>query len=1412
MLEISDSGEIPLNALARVMQLLLLFVSSALICAVHAQTYQLGQPDSKTTPAETGKTQPANQQLGWGSNIQNARLARAAQLALQRGDRAQAYDYAQRAAQAAPNDPQLWFLLGYAARLDSKYQQSVDAYNRGLRLSPSSLDGLSGLAQSDMLLGRTADAERILKQITSANPGRKDDLVLLGNIYLRSKDYANAIDTLERAERVQPGTRSELLLALCYQQTKQPDQANHYIELAERRAPNDPDVQRTLAGQYRDLGEYAAAITALRSIRNPSPDVTAELAYTYQLNGDVNNSARLYSQAANAAPRVMDLQLTAAQAEIAAGSIDSASPFLKRAAASGADNYRLHAIRGEIAQLQDQDEVAINELNAALARLPQTPAEGPLYGIQLHMDLMNLYRNISDTVAAQHNLETAQSEIKALDGAGPGREQFLRLRALIKLNTGNPDSALNDIDEALATNPSSHDDLQLRGDILMKVGRTDDALTDYKKILAVDPNNKFALISAGYASRTAGHNKDAQSYFQHLAQTNPSLYIPYLALGDLYTTQSDFESAQAAYSKGHSLAPQNAVIVAGGINAAIEAHDIPLAGVWMKRVTDPMLNEPQILREEERYLSFEGKYQESAAIGEKAIKVLPKDRDVVVYLGYDLLHLENYDELLSLTKAYLDVLPKEADIPLLEGYVHKHKGLKQEAQDDFTEALKRDPNVVTAYVNRGYMLNDLHQARLASEDFKAAIARELGNGEAHLGLAYSNLDLGKPQAALEQVDMAEKVMGESRDVHVIRATAYGLLDMLAKAVAEYRLALKYTPDDGDLHLALGNALLSERQCRAAIGELDTAQRLVPDNPNIYMLLARSYASLDERDRALHNVQLAEQRMQSLPPDQQSESLVSAGQALSLLGEQKDAMQEFRKALEIAGNNRVGVRIAIGRLMAQQDHTEDAQRQIALAWMEAAAGEAKQPTGSQFIAAADVLRSAHEYDLSQNYLQRAKLAGAPDAEVRIGLANNDLAMGSTARAAAELSAVKAASDGGSDYQYLLAQANVYRQEHQNAQALTAFAQASNAAGDDQTVEQSMLQAGADEGLRVTPNISLLADFSVQGILEDSTVYVLDSKLDAQQPIQSNNSSLLPPPRSSIQTQSTEAYHLHLANFPTIGGFFQVRNAQGEISVPATNSIVSRNTTDYVFNTGVNPVLHLGSNVLVFNGGIQATIRRDSESPVEMNQNLFRTFIYVSSSSFFNAVSFSGYAIRETGPFTESKLNSRLLTSALDFRVGSPWGKTALVTGWGMNDQVFSPVNFEDYNTSSYIGLERRFSDRLDIRAIAEDVRAWRTVSAKSGIAQNLRPAGSIEFAPKKNWEIQASSAYSNVRGFRVYDAIQSGIAISYARPFHRKYSDELGSVDLKYPIRFSAGIQQETFMNFTGAQNQAVLPYIEISVF
>jgi hypothetical protein len=327
-----------------------------------------------------------------------------------------------------------------------------------------------------------------------------------------------------------------------------------------------------------------------------------------------------------------------------------------------------------------------------------------------------------------------------------------------------------------------------------------------------------------------------------------------------------------------------------------------------------------------------------------------------------------------------------------------------------------------------------------------------------------------------------------------------------------------------------------------------------------------------------------------------------------------------------------------------------------------------------------------------------------------------------------------------------------------------------------------------------------------------VYVLDSKLDAAFPVPVTDTSLLPPPRSSLETQGTSAFHVHLNYLPTASGFFEVRNAIGQISVPATNSVVNRNTTDYSFNFGLNPTIHLGHNVITFNNGLQETIRRDSESPVELNQNLFRLFTYMSTSSFFNAVSMDGYVLRETGPFTQSNLHSDAFAAALNFRVGQPWGKTALVTGWGENDQTFTPAGIEDYYTSSYIGLDRKFGDRFNARAVLEDLRAWRTVGTRSGIAQNLRPAGTVQYMPARRWGIQASAAYSNNRAFHIYDAVQSSLSVSYGMPFHREFRDETGDVVLQYPIRFSAGVQQETFFNFTGGQNQQFRPYVSITLF
>ena len=138
---------------------------------------------------------------------------------------------------------------------------------------------------------------------------------------------------------------------------------------------------------------------------------------------------------------------------------------------------------------------------------------------------------------------------------------------------------------------------------------------------------------------------------------------------------------------------------------------------------------------------------------------------------------------------------------------------------------------------------------------------------------------------------------------------------------------------------------------------------------------------------------------------------------------------------------------------------------------------------------------------------------------------------------------------------------------------------------------------------------------------------------------------------------------------------------------------------------------------------------------------------------------------------------------------------------------------DFYTSSYIGVEHRVSDRFAFRVVAEDLRAWRVTFGKYAIAQAVRPAGRVDFAATRRWSLQASAAYSRNMGSHAYDAIQSGFAVSYQMPLiHRQFQSDGGDVELKYPVRFSAGMQQQSFFNFSGGQNQQFRPYVSISIF
>ncbi len=1377
-----------------------------------AQTFEINGQGSTTStaPVKRGRKAPAQGQagasrsdtgIGWGSSIEVARQARAAQEALDKGNYAAALDYATRATRAAPQNPDFWFLLAYAARLAGRYSTSVDAYQKGLQAQPSSIQGLSGLAQTYAKMGKSDEAEALLQKVLTANPRSAEDLRLAGELFL-FKDPKQSLTYLSRAEAVKADARTELMVARAYQRLGDQAQAQQWLERARSRAPSNPEVLRFVAAFLRDSGQYDQAISILKSIPHRDANSLAELAYTYQVAGRKREAADTYVQAADAAKGQLDIQLNAAQALVNAGELGGAEALLKRGQALQPDHYRLHAIRGEILALENRPDQAIGEYQRALAHLPESVPEGVLYPISLHVDLYQLYRDTGDLAGANREATSARNLIQPMHIRDATRPDFLRLRAAVEMAFTDPRSAERDLKEALTLAPTNTNIILNYANLLWKTERRPEAVEMYKRALKSEPNNAAGLSALGYLSREMGNAQAAEQYFTKLKQLYPNDSVPYLALGDLYTERREFQLAQQSYDKAHQLAPNNPVIVAGGINSALEAHQFQIAKNWIDNSSPAMLENPQVMREHERYLTMTGKYAESAQLGYKVIQKLPRDPEAPVYLGYDLLFLDRYPEAMDIAKRFQPILPKDKDLHLIAGYVDAHNGDFQAAVNDFTEALQRDPTMATGYMNRGYVENDMRLAAQAEQDFRKALKLHPDYGEAHLGLAYSLLQLRNPRAALGETDAAGKLLGDSRPLHLARAEAYRQRVMLARAIPEYRAALKYQPDDVPTYLALADAQYGLHDYKEAIETLSAALKYGQD-PMLYAQMARSYAELQRTSDAMRAIELAEKA-----GGRDSRVLLATAQALLTLHDGNAAMIRYAEALELSEADRLKTRLAVARVFAQEKHQDDARQQIALGFAEARVSDATPITAEDYLDAADILMSMNDFPLAQKFYDRAQAAGADPVAVAIGLANAHLARGETRSAQTLLTSVND-PDEQQNYDYQVALGNAYRQQQNNYRALTAFARANSLRPDNDVAERAVLDLAGEQGRPITSNVSVGSQNWVQPIFEDENIYMMDARFRNL----SSSSALLPPPRKSLESWTDANFHLRLGDgLPLINGFVAERNARGSLSFPDQLLIQERDTYDTIFNFAVTPVVHLGDIKVTFNPGLQYTIRRDTMSPAQMNQNLFRQFVYMSTSSIANWVSINGDLIREAGPFTDQNLRSRDFSGTVNFIVGRPWGKTALISGYGARDLLYRPSIHEYFESDSYAGIQQKFGTRVIASAVAEYLKAWRVEGNSWTYSEMVRPGFSLRVQATPRWSVDANGTWSQGLGFHAYDNFNNGVVLSYMHPMRGSVNDGTENLPVSYPLRFSLGIEQQTFYDFPGHARTSIVPVFKLTLF
>lgn len=138
--------------------------------------------------------------------------------------------------------------------------------------------------------------------------------------------------------------------------------------------------------------------------------------------------------------------------------------------------------------------------------------------------------------------------------------QFLFQNALILVDHGDYDLALNLLDTVLAEDEFHAESLKWKGYCLTQMGRIEKAIEAYFKLAESTPTdtNYFNLATAFY---TAGQIELSKEFYlkalEIINYESPHLFHIYKNLGNVATKAGDFEAAEEYYDKAYTITPHS---------------------------------------------------------------------------------------------------------------------------------------------------------------------------------------------------------------------------------------------------------------------------------------------------------------------------------------------------------------------------------------------------------------------------------------------------------------------------------------------------------------------------------------------------------------------------------------------------------------------------------------------------------------------------------------------------------------------------------------------------------------------------------------------------------------------------------------------------------------------------------------
>ena len=430
-----------------------------------------------------------------------------------------------------PNHAGAYLLLARCALTDQNWREAYAGFQRAAELEPENVEALLGVGRIYLLSGDTAKAEEISGQVLRIAPESLDAKLLRAGAMLRAKRFGEAEAQLKDVFAADPNSEDALIaLSVIHAETGRMDQALAVVRRGIEARPDSRVLHFRAASLAADSGDMAAAEKHLLRLKELDPGnrgVMVLLASLYERMGDAARVEGILTAMLDSDPASEEARLRLTE-------------FLARQ----------------------------GKTREAMAMVAQAPG-GPTP--KLRMALAAVHAATGDMGKA----EAVLSELAQDATAGPeGIEARLRVSE-IRLNRGDHDGALAEVDEVLRLNPADARAHAARGRIFMLQQRFEEAVAELRIALHDAPDDMAVTVLMSRAQFALGNTLSGVEALRNFLLKKPDALPVRLELAAHHQRTGEPDAAIGVLQGGQvsGSMPTQLLLAMGDIEARREHFD-----------------------------------------------------------------------------------------------------------------------------------------------------------------------------------------------------------------------------------------------------------------------------------------------------------------------------------------------------------------------------------------------------------------------------------------------------------------------------------------------------------------------------------------------------------------------------------------------------------------------------------------------------------------------------------------------------------------------------------------------------------------------------------------------------------------------------------------------------------------------